>query len=84
VYSPLLYTPPPPQVVPSVLSAQEVMLATSRSSWNMTSSSYFFVANLQSAACLGLASTFRISALLIIMLNNGYVIDSMDVLDILM
>jgi hypothetical protein len=50
----------------------------------MTSSSYFFVANLQSAACLGLASTFRISALLIIMLNNGYVIDSMDVLDILM
>jgi hypothetical protein len=24
----LLYTPPPPQVVPNVLSAQEVMLAT--------------------------------------------------------
>jgi hypothetical protein len=42
VYSPLLYTPPPPQVIPIVLSAQEVMLATwrtSRSSRNTTSSS---------------------------------------------
>jgi hypothetical protein len=38
VYSPLLDTPPPPQVVPSVPNAQEVMLATwmtSRSSRNM-------------------------------------------------
>jgi hypothetical protein len=42
VYSPLLYTPPPPQVVPTVLSAQEVMLATRntlRSSRITTSSS---------------------------------------------
>jgi hypothetical protein len=56
----------PPQVVPTVLSAQEVKLATwmtSRSSRNMTSSSSFLVANPQSAACVGLASTFRISAL---------------------
>jgi hypothetical protein len=66
VYSPLLYTPPPPQVIPSVLSAQEVMLATwmtSRSSRNTMSSSSFLVANPQSAACVGLASTIRISAL---------------------
>jgi hypothetical protein len=39
----------PPQVVPTVLSAQEVKLATwmtLRSSRNMTSSSSFLVANL--------------------------------------
>jgi hypothetical protein len=30
VYSPLLYKPPPPQVVPTVFSAQEEILATWR------------------------------------------------------
>jgi hypothetical protein len=50
----------------------------------MTSSSSFLVANPQSAACVGLASTFHIFRTLIIMLNNGYVLDSVDVLDILM
>jgi hypothetical protein len=38
----------------------------------------------QSVACVGLASTFRKFCTLIFMLNNGYVLDSVDVLDILM
>jgi hypothetical protein len=50
----------------------------------MTSSSSFLVANPQSAACVSLASTFRISALCSYVKDNGYVIDSVDVLDILM
>jgi hypothetical protein len=50
----------------------------------MTSSSSFFVANPQSAACVGLASRFRISHFDNYVKNNGYVIDSVDVLDILM
>jgi hypothetical protein len=50
----------------------------------MMSSSSFLVANPQSATCVGLASTFCIFRTLIIMLNNGYVLDSVDVLDILM
>jgi hypothetical protein len=52
--------------LPAVLSAQEVKLATwmtSRSPRNMTSSSSFLVANPQSAAYVGLASMFLISAL---------------------
>jgi hypothetical protein len=60
------FTNHPPQVVPFALSAQEEKLATwmsSRSSRNMTSFSSFLVANSQSAACVGLASTFRIFAL---------------------
>jgi hypothetical protein len=48
----------------------------------MTSSSSFLVANPQSVAYVGLASSYFRS--LIIMLNNGYVLDSVDVLDILM
>jgi hypothetical protein len=50
----------------------------------MTSSSPFLVANPQSAACVGLASTFPIPHFDNYVKDNGYVIDSMDVLDNLM
>jgi hypothetical protein len=86
VYSHLLYTPPPPQVVSIVLSAQEVMLATwrtSRSSRITTSSSLFSGKPLVS--CLSRLSIY-VSFLrtLIFMLNNGYVLDYVDVSDNLM
>jgi hypothetical protein len=42
------------------------------------------VANPQSAACVGLSSMFRFPHFDINVEDNGYVLDSMDVLDILM
>jgi hypothetical protein len=56
VYSPLLYTPKPRQVVHVATTAQEKMKSwrrTSRSSKSMMSSRHGLVANPQSAACEG-------------------------------
>jgi type II secretory pathway component PulF len=83
----LLYTPPPPQVVPIVLNAEVVMLATwkiSRSFRTTTSSSSFLVANPPVSYLCRLSIYVSYFRTLIIMLNNGYVLDSVDVLDILM
>jgi uncharacterized protein (DUF779 family) len=49
----------------------------------MTSSN-FLSGNPQSAACVGLSSMFCFPHFDVIVKDNGYVLDSMDVLDILM
>jgi hypothetical protein len=53
VYSPLLYTPNPPQVVLVATTAQEKMKLWRRSSRSTMSSRRGLAANPQSAACVG-------------------------------
>ena len=45
---------------------------------------FFLVANPQSAACVGLSSTFCFPHFDNNVEDNGYVLDSVDILDILM
>jgi hypothetical protein len=87
VYSPLLYKPPPPQVVPTAFSAQEEMLATWRTlrSFRTTMSSSFSQWQTPSKLPVkALSSTFRILHFDIDVNDYGYVLDSVDVSDILL